>query len=128
LRPNDEKKRRHAPSDAAKAAKGRQKPSTPKVRPPIQPKTGTICAGSAFIWRISVNKQNSKWEVPRNGGTFHTTEENRASHHWMHLCGPAAAHRTPLPQPAEFKEVIAAAAGIVNACSFPLVIVKVLWE
>ena len=37
LRPNDEKKRRHAPTDAAQAAKGCQKPSMPSVRRPIQP-------------------------------------------------------------------------------------------
>ena len=42
------------PSHAAEAAKTGQKSSTPSVRPPIQPETRTICAGSAFIWRISV--------------------------------------------------------------------------
>ena len=39
-------KRRHARADAAQAAKGRQKPSTPSIRPPIQPEAGTICADS----------------------------------------------------------------------------------
>jgi Transposase DDE domain group 1 len=42
------------PSHAAEAAKTGQKSSAPSMRPPIQPETGTICAGSAFIWRISV--------------------------------------------------------------------------
>jgi nucleoside-diphosphate-sugar epimerase len=49
LRPDDGKKRRHAQSDSAEAAKGCQKPSTPSVRPQIQPEPGTICAASAFI-------------------------------------------------------------------------------
>jgi len=39
-------KRRHARADAAQAAKGRQKPSTPSVRPTVQPEAGTICADS----------------------------------------------------------------------------------
>lgn len=32
---------------------GRQKPSLPSVRRPIQPDIGTVCAGTAFVWRIS---------------------------------------------------------------------------
>jgi hypothetical protein len=41
--------RRHARPDAAQAGNRRQKPSTPSMRPPVQPEAGTICAGSAFI-------------------------------------------------------------------------------
>jgi hypothetical protein len=42
-------KRRHVRPDAAQAGKRRQKPSTPSMRPPVQPEAGTIRAGSAFI-------------------------------------------------------------------------------
>jgi hypothetical protein len=42
-------KRRHARADAAQAAKGRQKPSTPSIRPPVQPEAGIICADGVHL-------------------------------------------------------------------------------
>jgi hypothetical protein len=43
--------RRQTPLRRPKA-KSRARPA---VRPPMQPETGTTCAGTAFIWRISGN-------------------------------------------------------------------------
>jgi hypothetical protein len=52
LRPNDEKNvgvRRQTPLGRPKAAKNR-----PAQRAASNPAGGTLCAGSAFIWRILV--------------------------------------------------------------------------
>ena len=72
-------KRRHARLDAAQAAKGRQKPSTPSMRPPVQPETGTICAGrrSSGGLRLKGPESSSTWIKLRGQCQFMLSTKKR---------------------------------------------------
>ena len=63
---NDENKRRRAPSDAAQAAKA-AKPVPPSVWPPIQPETGTLCAGSRRL-RDLLHRTRRGWRSGPEAG------------------------------------------------------------